>query len=507
MRIHNVRLGHACNSSSTHSILIFPKDAPLPANDPYNGWGFGWEDFTLTSAEDKAAYTWIQFANATTPDMADLILMGAGVKKPEDLVSTDLDDYDIYVDHQSQLTLPHEWDGKNISVQYAIDLARFMNQKNAVILGGNDNSDGHPLVQSLFRDPNDPFSDSRGSREIVWQFEDSPHKDRSVLHRTPDGGLWSPTDDLGGNTWRSGTIVARKDGALWTLFSRDSGDRVSISFDDSPLPTKLDSPMLVDIKLTDYCAMGCPFCYQGSTEEGLHADKDYVEGLIYTLSRMKVFEIAFGGGEPTEHPNFAEFVKSAREHNITPNVTSRNPAWFMAKKNKEAVKALGAIAFSAETLSQLKKWEPFIKARDYFDPEMTVQVIDGAIKATELAKIAKYAFDNRMRITVLGWKTTGRADQFNLRDQGKWLDWFKGLEPHERNRVAVDTVIVQQYKEQFEEMGVAPESYIDQEGRWSCYIDAVQKIMAPSSYGVLSDARTLASAYDVDDVFPTLPVH
>ena len=46
MRIHNVRLGFATNSSSTHSLIFLPK-----AQDNYNEGGFGWDNFTLASKE------------------------------------------------------------------------------------------------------------------------------------------------------------------------------------------------------------------------------------------------------------------------------------------------------------------------------------------------------------------------------------------------------------------------------------------------------------------------
>ena len=48
MKIHNVRLGHATNSSSSHSIIFDPVSK---ATDDYDD--FGWSFFTLASKEAK----------------------------------------------------------------------------------------------------------------------------------------------------------------------------------------------------------------------------------------------------------------------------------------------------------------------------------------------------------------------------------------------------------------------------------------------------------------------
>ena len=54
MRVHNIRLGFATNSSSSHSIVFWPEDLPIPPTDEFHQ--FGWENFTVSDREGKRNY-------------------------------------------------------------------------------------------------------------------------------------------------------------------------------------------------------------------------------------------------------------------------------------------------------------------------------------------------------------------------------------------------------------------------------------------------------------------
>jgi hypothetical protein len=56
LKIHNVRRGFATNSSSSHSIVVLPAKHPVPDEVSDGDGGYGWEDFVLTSPEEKARY-------------------------------------------------------------------------------------------------------------------------------------------------------------------------------------------------------------------------------------------------------------------------------------------------------------------------------------------------------------------------------------------------------------------------------------------------------------------
>lgn len=80
------------------------------------------------------------------------------------------------------------------------------------------------------------------------------------------------------------------------------------------------SPETVDVKVTDWCNAGCSYCYQSSTTAGKHAPRELMER-IFTLKHAP-YQIAFGGGEPTAHPDFPWFLSYTRKKGTVPNYTT-----------------------------------------------------------------------------------------------------------------------------------------------------------------------------------------
>ena len=80
-------------------------------------------------------------------------------------------------------------------------------------------------------------------------------------------------------------------------------------------------PETIDVQVTNWCDQGCPYCYMSSTTKGKHAPKKLLTEIIQGLD-LPPYQIAFGGGEPTSHPDFAWFLKYARENEVVPNYTT-----------------------------------------------------------------------------------------------------------------------------------------------------------------------------------------
>lgn len=64
--------------------------------------------------------------------------------------------------------------------------------------------------------------------------------------------------------------------------------------------------MLFD--LTEHCSLGCPHCMIDSTPNNKHCNIDTVEEFIKFALRMETKIIGIGGGEPTEHPSFFDYM-------------------------------------------------------------------------------------------------------------------------------------------------------------------------------------------------------
>lgn len=106
-------------------------------------------------------------------------------------------------------------------------------------------------------------------------------------------------------------------------------------------------PELLDIAITNWCDRGCFFCYRKSNEAGRHMNvADYRE-VIRQAHEMHAFQVALGGGNPNQHPEFTEILRLTREDfGIVPNYTTNGRG--LTKHVLEATaRHCGAVAVSA----------------------------------------------------------------------------------------------------------------------------------------------------------------
>lgn len=64
------------------------------------------------------------------------------------------------------------------------------------------------------------------------------------------------------------------------------------------------------IQITNKCHMGCKHCMQDSTPKGKHMTNETFGQVIDFCMKSRPVIVSVTGGEPTEHPNWAEYVKS-----------------------------------------------------------------------------------------------------------------------------------------------------------------------------------------------------
>lgn len=110
-------------------------------------------------------------------------------------------------------------------------------------------------------------------------------------------------------------------------------------------------PELMDISITNWCDKGCSFCYKESDHYGIHINVDNYQIILHQAAQMKVLQIAIGGGNPNQHPNFCEILRITREeYNIIPSYTTNGRG--LCKEILDASKEYcAAVAVSA--------YEPF----------------------------------------------------------------------------------------------------------------------------------------------------
>lgn len=132
-----------------------------------------------------------------------------------------------------------------------------------------------------------------------------------------------------------------------TLFNQRTGFFVRLEEDgyEEPLWAE-DGPELIDLSITSYCERECKFCYRGANAHSYrHLSIAEVVSVVEQAAACGTMQMALGGGNPNQHPEFAEILKIIREHDIVPSYTT-NGDGLSDEVLKETAEYCGAMAVS-----------------------------------------------------------------------------------------------------------------------------------------------------------------
>jgi len=463
MKIYNIRLGFATNSSSTHSFTFFKK-----ATDNWpSGKSFGWSFFTAASPEAK-----LDYLAATLFQNLDQYSSGEVARKvTKMLLGVDLPidggGYSRWsVDHQSLLSLPQSWFGVTPDEQFLDHLRKFFETEDFVILGGNDNDENsHSLAEDSFILP-------------------------------------IPTDSL--NNW-----VCRWDPEYkyWSFFSRESGAKMRMRFEElrekgglesrydrSCLPDhirKAFAPELVDLKITEVCSNDLPckkYCYQSSGPKGKHCDLQTIEEVAKVFASLKIFEVALGGGDPMDHPEFLKILHLFRKYGVVPSFSTRKTEWILYEELRTKIfEQIGAVGFSVNSSEEIQEILTLLEENlgnlYPFSEKIKFHYVMGSTPLEELTKIVNLLTDRNCplgtrNLLLLSFKNKGRGQSFKT---FPYEDCIQMLLDHKVYHINADTVFLQEFRQEVEER--CPKMFLEfEEGKFSCYIDPIRGTMAPSSF-------------------------
>jgi hypothetical protein len=450
IRLVKIRLkGFATNSSSSHSVIVA---GTAGYNVGPESGDFGWESFLQSTPDEKMKYlaqalfdclsNYGQAADNKKKRAAITVQRLLGVK-----CSIDSDG----IDHQSALEIPKRVNG-DLALDFWKEFARALSNDDTVeILGGSDGDDGS------------------GTEHPFW------------------GSL---RDRL--NHYNS-TYRVRKDGNVWTLFNIYGGEKIVISLEDKNCIKgfKPQRPELMDLKITNNCDVGCKFCYQDSVPKGKHANFSNILDVVKAMSDAEVFEVAIGGGEPTSHPKFIKILDKIKYHGMVANFSSKNYAYFTDARLEELKDKIGAIGISVSSVADAKKYVDITTractklSNTFFTSRLMMHyVLDQhpMSNLVEILNVLGQANEIKHHILLLGKKSGGRSDG-NVIDNTGWSILLN--EYIKRNSleldISIDTLMVNRYP--YDLKSIDKEHYHSEEGRFSVYVDAVDKKFGKASYG------------------------
>jgi len=108
-----------------------------------------------------------------------------------------------------------------------------------------------------------------------------------------------------------------------------------------------DGPELLDISITNWCDKGCSICYRNSSKNGKHITLGDYNYIMRQAEKIGVLQVALGGGNPNQHPDFIKILKITRQkYGIVPSYTT-NGRSLTREILKASAKYCGAVAVSA----------------------------------------------------------------------------------------------------------------------------------------------------------------
>ena len=253
-----------------------------------------------------------------------------------------------------------------------------------------------------------------------------------------------------------------------------------------------------DVKITDKCDGGCPFCYEGCTPNGRHGD---ILNYKFLDTLHPYTELAINGND-LSHPDLIPFLKKMKEKKIIVNMTV-NQIHF-----EEHFDLIDALVFDKLIyglgVSLREPTESFVKNIKRF-PNAVIHVINGIVSVHDLTRLAGHD----LKILILGYKQLRRGESYYEQndesvnalqeDLDKYLfpqiicnEWFKVVS---FDNLAIKQLNVQKHlpKSAWEEF------YMGDDGTMTYYIDMVERKFARSSTASFDKRYDLLDS--VDEMF------
>jgi organic radical activating enzyme len=263
-----------------------------------------------------------------------------------------------------------------------------------------------------------------------------------------------------------------------TLFNNGTKIRDTINPNDNYFIPNF--PECMDVKITNYCDLECPYCHENSNINGIHGNILQAR-FINTLHPYT--ELALGGGNPLSHPDLIIFLTKLKERNIIANLTVNQKHFLdnqiLLKKliDEKLIYGLG--------VSLIKPTDELIICLKQFSNSV-LHIINGVVKIEDLQKL----YNQNFKILILGYKQFRRGIDYYCELVEKNKEILYNQLPKIINKfqvVSFDNLAIEQLdvkrlmsEKQWNEF------YMGNDGQYTMYIDLVENKFAKCS---VSDNR------------------
>ena len=288
------------------------------------------------------------------------------------------------------------------------------------------------------------------------------------------------------------SFVKVKNGNYMMFIDLETGTKIRKNNLDCFIPEKPES---MDIKITNKCDMGCAFCHENSTADGLHGD---IMSLKFIETLLPYTELALGGGNPLTHPDLVPFLEKCKSLKLIPSMTI-NQVHFMKPEYSELIdKLVSEKLIYGLGISLTRATDEFIaKVKKY--PNAVIHIINGVQPLAEVRKL----YDQNLKVLILGYKMFRRGieyfseavDSAKTEYYAELADMTKRFDVVSFDNLALNQLEVKRLLTDDE----WNEFFMGNDGSHTMYIDCINKQYAKSSTAPIEDRRELLN--DIKPMF------
>jgi len=274
---------------------------------------------------------------------------------------------------------------------------------------------------------------------------------------------------------------------------KDDGTKIRRTDGDEFIPQFAEN---VDVKITSACRVGCPFCYEGCTKDGRHAD---LFGFPFVFSLHPYTEMALNGND-MDHPDLEKFLVFLKEKRVMANITVHQLQFMVNYDRLREYAESGLIHGIGISYNHYD--EDFISKVKTL-PNAVIHTINGILSPVDLQNMRGHG----LKMLILGYKDLGRGHNFlngceiavrelqhllyNMLPMIVSEDWF--------SLVSFDNLAIEQLNvKRLLTDGEWQEFYMGDDGRYTFYIDMVAGTFARNS---LSQERYDIGMKSIDEMF------
>lgn len=271
-------------------------------------------------------------------------------------------------------------------------------------------------------------------------------------------------------------IVASYVNGNYSVCLLSDGTKVRFSNDDTFCAA---FPESIDVKITNYCDVGCPMCHENSSVDGEHGDLNHP----FFDSLTAGTELALGGGNPLDHPQLVPFLQRMKDKGVVCNVTvnkmhfERHHLQIRKLCKDKLVHGVGISVLSNRNLQQVIAF-----AKTY--PHCVIHLIAGVASPTLWQSLSGHG----LKVLVLGYKMFGRGTDFannnkmDLHCSHAWLKKQISTIAKGFASISFDNLAI----EQLDVKGMLDKDFFDahymgDDGDFTMYVDLVRQQFAISS--------------------------